>query len=126
MHRLDRISGPWHLMLEWSWSRGLETVAPTVVAAAVRKEIEGLAPGKHQNIPFGGDAVLRATLVSASKHRDSIVSVDIPIVATSPGVASMQEDIKAKTHRYRGLQAAGIPFIVAIGTGMRPCQGVDR
>jgi hypothetical protein len=117
MRRLDRISGSWHLCPEWSWSRDLETVAPRVVEAAVRHEVAGLPPGKHQLDLHFGAAVFRATLLPASKHRDSIVSMDSSMgLAGNPGVASIQDDIKAKTARYRGLKKAGIPFILSIGT----------
>jgi hypothetical protein len=86
MRRLDRISGPWHLIPEWSWSKDLEAVAPTMVEAAVREAVARLEHGKHHLDLRFGNAVLRATLLPASKYRDSIVSIDTSMPAVfSPG-----------------------------------------
>jgi hypothetical protein len=117
MRRLDRISGSWHLIPEWSWSHGLDEVRPSTVEAGVRRAMRGLTRLKHRlDIRFG-EAVLRATLVPASRHRESIVSADFTSgVSYSPGVESIKDDVKTKTERYRGLRQAGIPFIVAIGS----------
>jgi hypothetical protein len=117
MRGLDRISGPWHLLPEWGSSHGLETISPSVVVAAVRQAIRGLPPAKHKlEIPFG-EAILRATLLPASRNRESIVSADLSAGAMySPGVESIWDDIKSKTARYRELKQARIPLIVAIGS----------
>lgn len=117
MRQLDRISGPWHLIPEWSWSKGLDEVRPRAVETAVRRAISGLTPARHRlDISFG-EARLRATLVPASRHRTSIVSADFSSgFKFSPGVESIKDDVKTKTERYRGLKRAGIPFIVAIGS----------
>jgi hypothetical protein len=117
MVQLDKIQGPWHLVVEWSWSRGIEDVRPAVIEKALRKEIDSLGPGKHHVQLQFGDAVLKATLIPASRHRESIVSMDSSGRAlTSPGVLAIRSDIKSKTAKYRGLKAARIPFILVIGT----------
>src|SRR5258708_1408206 len=124
MRRLDLIPGPWHLAPEWSWSHDIESVSPKRVELAVRSSIAGLPPAQHHlDIAIDG-SVFRATLLPASKHRASIVSVDSSGgMVTNPGVGSIRDDIKAKTKRYRGLKEAGIPFIVSIGVD-RPL--IDR
>jgi hypothetical protein len=123
MRRLDRISGPWHLMPEWTRSNGLESIAPSVVETRVRKAIAKLPPAKHQlEIPIG-KAMFRATLVPAPRRRESIVSIDASApVVTSPGVSSIKKDIQTKTARYRELKPAGIPFVLAVGSDV---TGVD-
>jgi len=64
-----------------------------------------------------GDAVFRATLLPASRYRESILSADSSRGGLySTGVASGQEDIKTKTARYRGLKNARIPLILAISS----------
>ena len=118
MTQLDHISGPWHLIPEWSWSDEVDKVRPSVVERAIRKTVAGLVPGqKHHIEERFGNAVLRATVLPASKHRESIVSMDFSGGVTySPGVQSIRDDIKKKTAKYRGLKLAKIPFILAIGT----------
>ena len=117
MRGLDGISGPWHLMPEWGWSTDLDTIRPSVVVAAVKRAIKGLPAAKHKlEIPIG-DALFRATLLPASRHRESIVSADSSGGAMySPGVESVKDDIKAKTARYKGLKHARIPLVLAIGS----------
>jgi hypothetical protein len=120
MRRLDRISGPWHLIPHWVPSTALESVPPSLVEDKVRKAIAGLPPAEHQlKIPIG-KAVFRATLVPASSTLQSIVSIDASApVLTNPGVASIRKDIETKTNRYHGLKDAGIPFILAVGSDVK-------
>lgn len=123
MRRLDRISGPWHLIPHWVPSSGLESVRPSLIEAAVRKAIAGLPPAEHElEIPIG-TAFFRAVLVPASRNLESIVAIDASApVVTNPGVASIKKDIETKVGRYHRLKDAGIPFILAVGSSV---QGVD-
>ena len=117
MRRLDRISGPWHLLVEWSSSHKVEGVTPKRVEAAMRRAIRGLSRSEHKLELSFGDAVLRATLEPASRHRESIVSADFSMgVRFSPGVESTRNTIKDKAARYRRLKQAHVPFIVSIGS----------
>lgn len=118
MSRLDRIPGTWHLLPEWSWSHGLEDISPKRVEQAVRNALAGLEPGAKHRLELKLDqAVLRATVLPAPRHRESIVSMDSSRRSvTSPGVASIYDDIKDKTAKYRGLKGAGIPFVLTIGS----------
>jgi hypothetical protein len=116
---LDGISGPWHLMLHWTQCTDLDDVPPKRVVDILRKHIASLAPGKHEVDLRVDDAKLRATVLPASKVRSSIVSMDASMgVKYSPGDKQIREDVREKTKRYRGLKAAGIPLIVAIGTDL--------
>lgn len=119
MSQLDRISGPWHLIPEWSWCRGLEDVPPRTVERAVRKAVSELSPDRKHSLQLRfGPAQFRATLLPASNHRQSIVSMDSSARAVfAPGVEAIKSDVRKKCARYRGLKAAGIPFVLAIGTG---------
>jgi hypothetical protein len=119
MTQLDRVSGPWHLIPEWTWSIDLENVPPSVVEKTIRRVVAGLAFGQKHHIEERlGNALLKATVLPASRHRESIVSMDFSGgMSFSPGVESIRDDIKKKTAKYRGLKPAKIPFILAIGGG---------
>jgi hypothetical protein len=123
MRRLDRIPGPWHLIPHWVPSTGMESVPPSVIQAKVRAAIAGLPAAEHcLRIPIG-EAVFRADLIPTSQSLPSIVSIDASApVVFSPGVESVKNDIETKTRRYHGLKSAGIPFILAVGSGV---QGVN-
>ena len=116
---LDGISGPWHLMLHWTQCTDLDGVPPKRVVDILRKHIATLAPGKYEVDLDVDGAKLRATLVTASKERSSIVSMDASMgVKYNPGGKQIRDDVREKTKRYRGLRAAGIPLIVAIGSDL--------
>ncbi len=116
---LDGISGPWHLILQWTLCTDLEEVPPKTVVDALRKHLATLAPGKHEVHLQVDGAKLRAMVLPARRVRPSIVSMDGSMgVKYNPGGKQIREDVREKTKRYRGLKAAGIPLIVAIGSDL--------